>query len=123
MRYPIHIQSVSDLITNSSSEVFICSVDSTNTAALRIEIQEFINTLMEVLGFEGDDYYTGATVTIADSDGEIDGWGYKYKKGDILIESYDDNSIPWSIIAVLEDLQYLPKFEGRITDVERHHLG
>ena len=123
MRYPIHIQSVSDLITNSSSEVFICSVNNTNARALAAEIQGFIDTLMEVLGFEGDDYYSGAEVTIANSDGEIDGWGYKYKKGDILIESRDDNSIPWSIMAVLEDLPYLPKFEKRITDVERHHLG
>ena len=123
MRYPIHIQSVSDLITNSSSEVFICSVNSTDTEALRAEIQEFIDTLMEVLGFEGDDYYSGAEVEIADSDGVVDGWGYEYKKGDILIWSRDDNSIPWSIVNILEDLKYLPKFEKRVTDVERHHLG
>lgn len=78
---------------------------------------------MEVLGFTDDDYYSGAEVEIATSDGVVDGWDYEYKKGDILIWSCDDNSIPWNIINILEDLNYLPKFEKRVTDVERHHLG
>lgn len=123
MKYPIHIQSVSDLITNSSSEVFICQVDTDDTEKLRSEIESLINTLMETLGYEGDDYYTGATVEIADRDGIVEGWDYKYKKGDILIWSRDDNSIPWNIVQILEYLDYLPKFEDKVTDVERHHLG
>lgn len=124
MRFPIHIQSISDLITNSSSEVFICSVDSTNTEALRDEIEELIDTLMKLLGYEDDSYYCGATVEIAESDGVVDGWNdYKYKKGDILIWSNDDNSIPWDIMNILSDLQYNKRFGDRITNVERHHLG
>lgn len=123
MKYPIHIQSVSDLITNSSSEVFICQVDTNDTEKLRSEIESLINTLMETLGYEGDDYYTGATVEIADEDGEVEGFGYKYKKGDILIWSNEENSIPWNIMEILGDLEYLPKFEDKVTDVERHHLG
>lgn len=123
MKYPIHIQSVSDLITNSSSEVFICSVDSVNTKALKSEIESLINTLMEALGYVDDDYYTGAVVEIADKDGIIEGWGYKYKKGDILIWSNEENSIPWNIMEILEDLDCLPKFEDKVADVERHHLG
>ena len=123
MKYPIHIQSVSDLITNSSSEVFICSVDSNNTEALRSEIESLINILMEALGYVNDDYYTGAVVEVADKDGIIEGWNYKYKKGDILIWSRDENSIPWDIMNILEDLNYLPKFEDKVTNVERHHLG
>ena len=123
MKYPIHIQSVSDLITNSSSEVFICQVDTNDTEALKSEIESLISTLMEALGYVNDDYYTGAVVEIADEDGVIEGWDYKYKKGDILIWSRDDNSIPWNIVQILEDLDYLPKFEDKVTDVERHHLG
>lgn len=123
MKYPIHIQSVSDLITNSSSEVFICQVDTNDTEKLRSEIASLINTLMETLGYEGDDYYTGATVEIADEDGEVEGFGYKYKKGDLLIWSNEENSIPWNIMDILRDLNYLPKFEDKVTDVERHHLG
>lgn len=123
MRFPIHIQSISDLITNSSSEVFICSVDCTNTEALRTEIEDLINSLMELLGYEDDNYYCGATVEIADSDGIVDGWDIQYKKGDILIWSKDENSIPWNIMNILCDLEYLKKFENRVTNVERHHLG
>lgn len=123
MKYPIHIQSVSDLITNSSSEVFICQVDTSDTEALKSEIESLINTLMEALGYVNDDYYTGAVVEIADEDGVIEGWDYKYKKGDILIWSREENSIPWNIIDILGDLDCLPKFEDKVTDVERHHLG
>lgn len=123
MKYPIHIQSVSDLITNSSSEVFICQVDTSDTEALKSEIESLIDTLMEALGYVNDDYYTGAVVEIADEDGVIEGWNYKYKKGDILIWSREENSIPWNIIDILGDLDCLPKFEDKVTDVERHHLG
>lgn len=123
MKYLIHIQSVSDLITNSSSEVFICQVDTSDTEALKSEIESLINTLMEALGYVNDDYYTGAVVEIADEDGVIEGWDYKYKKGDILIWSREENSIPWNIIDILGDLDCLPKFEDKVTDVERHHLG
>lgn len=123
MKYPIHIQSVSDLITNSSSEVFICQVNTSDTEALKSEIESLINTLMEALGYVNDDYYTGAVVEIADEDGVIEGWNYKYKKGDILIWSREENSIPWNIIDILGDLDCLPKFEDKVTDVERHHLG
>lgn len=123
MKYPIHIQSVSDLITNSSSEVFICQVDTNDTEALKSEIESLINTLMETLGYINDDCYTGAVVEIADEDGVIEEWDYKYKKGDILIWSRGENSIPWNIIEILGDLEYLPKFEDKVTNVERHHLG
>lgn len=123
MKYPIHIQSVSDLITNSSSEVFICQVDTNDTEAMKSEIESLINTLMEALGYVNDDYYTGAVVEIADEDGVIEGWNYKYKKGDILIWSREENSIPWNIMDILGDLDCLPKFEDKVTDVERHHLG
>lgn len=123
MKYPIHIQSVSDLITNSSSEVFICQVDTNDTEALKSEIESLINTLMEALGYVNDDYYTGAVVEIADEDGEVEDFGYRYKKGDILIWSREENSIPWNIMDILGDLDYFPKFENKVTDVERHHLG
>lgn len=123
MKYPIHIQSVSDLITNSSSEVFICQVDTNDTEALKSEIESLISALMEALGYVNDDYYTGAVVEIADEDGVIEGWDYKYKKGDILIWSREENSIPWNIVDILEDLDCLPKFEDKVTGVERHHLG
>ena len=116
------IQSISDIITNSSSEVFICSCN--NPKKLAKEVQEFINTLMEMLGYPKDDYYySGATVTVAKSDGEINGWGYPYNKGNLLIESNGENSIPWNVIQILEELEYFPVFKGKITNVKRYHLG
>lgn len=122
MKKVIKIQSINDLITNSSSEVFICSTNS-NPEITKDEIQEFIDTLMDILGYDNDGFYSGATVTVAEKDGIIGGWDWTYKKGDILIESKDNNSIPYSIVNILEDLEYIPKFENKITNVERHHLG
>lgn len=78
---------------------------------------------MEALGYVNDDYYTGAVVEVADRDGIVDGWPHKYKKGDILIWSRGENSIPWNIMDILGDLEYFPKFEDKVTNVERHHLG
>lgn len=121
MKYSIYIQSVSDLITNSSSEVFICSIDTKDKEALKSEVESFINDLMETLGYSEHSYYTGATVEIADKDVEDE--DYSYKKGDLIIWSKDDNSIPLDIVQILEDLYILPKFEDTITNVERHHLG
>jgi hypothetical protein len=34
------------------------------------------------------------TIYVADHDYTDDGWGYSYKKGDIIIESQSENSIP-----------------------------
>ena len=115
------IKSISDIITNSSSEVFICSCN--NPKKLAKEVREFIDTLMKTLGYQKDNYYSGATVTVAKSDGEIDGWGYLYNKGDLLIESNGENSIPYHIVEILEDLAWIPAFEDKINHVERHHLG
>lgn len=122
MKRVIKIQSINDLITNSSSEVFICSTES-NPEITRDELQEFIDTLMDILGYDNDDYYIGADITVAEKDGVIGGWDYTYKKGDILVESKNDNSIPWHIMDILEELMYIPKFKNKITNVERHHLG
>ena len=122
MKQTIRVQSVSDIITNSSSEVFICTTNG-NQDELATEVQEFIDTLMKVLGYENDEFYTGATVEVAKEDGKVEDFGYKYNKGDLLIWSKDENSIPWNIVGILEDLDILPKFEDNISDVTRHHLG
>lgn len=123
MKYTIKIQSVSDIITNSSSEVFICST-SGDPNEIANEVRQFLEDLMDLTGYSGDEYYEGADVTVASHDGEIYDWGeVSYKEGDILIESVTDNSIPYGIMMILEDLEYTPRFEGKITSVTRHHLG
>lgn len=121
MKHIINVQSVSDLITNSSSEVFICSV-SGDPDSVCSSLQGFIDELMQLCGYDGYDY-AGAEVYVADSDGKDKWYNYSWKEGDVIIESRGDNSIPFPIMEVLTDLQYIPRFGNEVTDVERHHLG
>lgn len=118
MKYILNIQSISDIITNSSSEVFICSIND-NPDTLVQEIQELLDTLSENLGYDERIAY----VNVVNESGSDKWYDYSWNKGDILIESTSDNSIPYPIMELLEDLKYTPKFEDRIINVERHHLG
>lgn len=118
MKYILNIQSLSDIITNSSSEVFICSTND-NPDTLVQELQELIDNLAESLGYIEKIAY----VEIAYESGYDKWYNYSWNKGDILIESTSDNTIPYAVIELLENLEYYPKFENRITNVERHHLG
>lgn len=121
MKRVINIQSISDLITNSSSEVFICSV-SGDPNSVRDDLQEFLDELMQLLGYDGYDY-AGAEVYVVDSDGRDKWYDYSWKEGNVLIESRGDNSIPSIVMETLLELNYVPRFENKITNVERHHLG
>lgn len=112
------IQSMSDIITNSSSEVFIVSTDNHE------KVINFINDVCEVCGWNTEDLMCFES---ADQDGSLEGWSnIDYKKGDLLIHSADDNSIPYWIMDMIGDLPYLtaPALNGvEITNVERRHLG
>lgn len=110
------IQSMSDIITNSSSEVFIVSTDNHE------KVINFINDVCEVCGWNTEDLMCFES---ADHDGNVDD-RTNYKKGDLLIHSADDNSIPYWIMDMIGDLPYLtaPALNGvEITNVERRHLG
>lgn len=119
MKHKINIQSISDIITNSSSEVFVCSVNG-DPSLISDEIQELIDSLIENLGYDND---YGATVYVADEDYTDEWYNYSWKKGDVIIESLGDNSIPFSVMEILSDLKWTPRFDNIITDVQRHHLG
>lgn len=121
MKFPINIQSISDLITNSSSEVFICSV-SGDPNSVCDSLQEFIDELMRLCGYDGYDY-AGAEVYVADSDGRDKWYDYSWKEGDVIVESREDNSIPYVIMEALKNLPYIPRFENEVTNIKRHHLG
>jgi hypothetical protein len=108
------IQSFSDIITNSSSEVFVIS---TNKHA---EVAEFLNNVCDLFGVDMDEimYYNSATHN------EVVGYNLKCKKGDLVIRSTYDNSIPGTIMNIIEDLDYCPKGEELgIREVNREHLG
>ena len=112
------IQSMSDIITNSSSEVFIVSTDNHE------KIINFINDVCEVCGLNTNDLMCFEST---DRDGSVEDWtDTDYKKGDLLIYSADENTIPYYIMEIIEELPYLnaPALNGAdITKVKRHHLG
>ena len=97
-------QSVSDIITNSSSEVFVVR----NLKSRNQELQELITSVMTAAGLEIDDILSFEVAS-------TDGWNIKYKKGDMLIWSADENSIPYWLMEFIEQLNY--------NHISRYHLG
>ena len=85
----IKIQSMSDIITNSSSEVFIIDAENHDT------LIEFISDVCNIFGWDVNDLMTFESPA---QDGEISGWNIKYKADSLVIWSRGDNSIPYSIM-------------------------
>lgn len=111
------IQSFSDIITNSSSEVFI--IESSDHE----KIKTFLADVCEVFGWDVNDLMTFESV---EEDGEVEGWDSTYKAGNLLIWSTDDNSIPDIIMDIIRELKwdYIPILKDvEIGDVKRRHLG
>lgn len=103
----LRMQSASDIITNSSSEVFIIR----NQKSRNQEIFELITNVARAAGLKINDMLH---YKVASSNGEIDD-GYKYKKGDMLIWSKEDNSIPYWFMEFIEQLD--------CNNITRYHLG
>ena len=111
------IQSFSDIITNSSSEVFV--IESKEHE----KIKTFLADVCEVFGWDVNDLMTFESV---EKDGKVEGWDSIYKAGDLLIWSTDDNSIPSVIMDIISEMQwdYIPALKDvTISDVTREHLG
>ena len=111
------IQSFSDIITNSSSEVFV--IESKDHE----RIKTFLADVCEVFGWDVNDLMTFESV---EEDGEVEGWDSTYKAGNLLIWSTDDNSIPSIIMEIISDMKwdYIPALKDvTISDVTREHLG
>ena len=112
------IQSISDIITNSSSEVFVVSTDK------HAEVAEFIKNICDIFGVNMNEIMEFDSAT---ENGYIKGWDIKYKKGDLIIESTDDNTIPGIIMNIIEELSWsnhLPNLKPlNIKNVNRYHLG
>lgn len=110
------IQSFSDIITNSSSELFIIR----NPKEEGEKITEFLQGVYELLGRDIND---DMEISPADSNdmAQAKECGYTVKKGDLVIWSTSDNSIPWGIMDLIEGLPSL--FNISYGSIERHHLG
>ena len=112
-----NIQSISDIITNSSSEVFI--IDSER----HDKIEDFLTDVCNIFGWRIDDLMSFDS---ANQDGVIDGWGIEYKKDNLLIWSCEENSIPYILMQIIEELPWIsaPTLDGvKVNNVKREHLG
>lgn len=104
MRIIIPIQNISDIITNSSSEIFVCKTDNPEYTInlLREVLSSVYDNLKKANDHAGRNtfsYYGETiddlmTISIASHDFKDSNYNYEYKKGDVIIESTDDNSIP-----------------------------
>lgn len=114
----IKIQSISDIITNSSSEVFI--IDTNKHA----EVSKFIEDICNIFGVNVNDIIEFESAT---KDGGIYGWDAKYKKGNLLVWSKGENSIPFPILDLITNLiwaDHLPAIEKmNIKTIDKIHLG
>lgn len=113
----IKIQSISDIITNSSSEVFVIE---TNKHA---EVAKFIEDVCNIFGVN---MHSIMEFDSATKNCRV-GYDLKCKKGDLVIHSIDDNSIPSVIMNIIEELDWnshLPEIKKlNIKHVDRQHLG
>lgn len=101
------MQSASDIITNSSSEVFIAR----NLKSKNQEIIELIQNVAKAANLDLDEILE---FEIASEDERIDS-RIKCRKGDLLIWSVDDNSIPYWLMEFISSLDY--------DNISRYHLG
>ena len=112
------IQSISDVITNSSSEVFVITTDK------HAEVAKFIEDVCKVFGVDMDDIMEFESSTTNHKDSYT---GVKVSKGDLIIYSNGDNSIPGVIMDIIESLDWnnhLPNIKPlNIKRVYREHLG
>ena len=111
------IKSIIDVITNSSSEVFI--IKRNKSGKIISDPIKMIENLCKALGIKANKIMTWE---VAKKEGLAeDGWpGTKCKKGDLIIRSVEENSIPYPIMEVIECLDM---FDKSIHSVYREHLG
>lgn len=114
------ILSISDVITNSSSEVFIIHSKPEFQDEINKEIPKFLEKLCKVVG---EDLHTIMTFEISDKTEIDEDWLYYKAKNDLLIHSAEENSIPYWLINVISDLISIPKFKDKFSGYYAKDLG
>lgn len=105
----LRTQSISDVITNSSSELFVVH----NQKSKNQEIEELIDKVITAAGLVPSELYK---TWVASNDMTYDFYRHiKIKRGDLVIESVTDNSIPGWVMEFIESLDY--------SNINRYHLG
>ena len=125
----IKIQSIADVITNSSSEIFVIK-DPKDTEMSLDSYRGFLGDLRSyIIAFlklehkeqnytyynEPEDCYE---VSIADHKHYDLFYEYGYDVGDLLIESTEDNSIPWEVMDYIQE-----SAQNHGYSCKRRHLG
>ena len=114
------ILSVSDVITNSSSEVFIVHSKPEFQDSINEEVPELLKKICEAVEEDIEEMLccSVSPVTGVDKD-----WGYYYNEKDLIIESVDDNSIPGWLMDFIQEIPYLSKFRDRFYGYYAEDLG
>jgi len=116
----MRILSISDVITNSSSEVFIIHGKPEFQDELNEEIPELLEALCDSIGLNVDDmmYFEVSNSTYIDED-----WEYPVENNDLIIHSQSDNTIPSWLMEFIEYLYNFPKFQNKFFGYYAEDLG
>lgn len=115
------IISFSDVITNSSSEVFVLHPKpEVNKEDFLHEIEEVLDTLCELTGENREEMYY---ISSADNTEINENWDYYQEEGDIIIESISDNTIPGWMMEFIEYLYCMPRFADKFSGYYAEDLG
>lgn len=132
MKKTLKIQSIVDVITNSSSEIFIIRRRDDNQKDISTE--DLLNNVMDNIVGMTEDYikhykeaYPNSLTDsvndvlyayIADTYESDNSYDYVVSPGDLVVRSADDNSIPYPLMEYIEDIAY-----GFGVNIQRRHLG
>lgn len=114
------IISISDVITNSSSEVFIIHAKPEFQEEINQEVPEFLNQLCELAN---EDINKIMEFDIADETYIDDDWYYYVHKNDLIIYSVSDNTIPYWIMELIQSLETVSKFKDKFGGYYAEDLG
>ena len=114
------ILSISDVITNSSSEVFIIHAKPEFQDEINQEIPEFLKEVCDLFEEDIEDMlYT----EISDETYIDEEWYYYVHKNDLIIHSNSDNTIPQWLMEIIDNLPWTNKFRNKFQGYYAEDLG
>ncbi len=114
------IISISDVITNSSSEVFVIHSKPEFQEEINEEIPEFLKNICEVAELNIDEIME---FDVSDETYIDEGWYYYVNEKDLVIYSVSDNTIPSWLMDLIDSINYLPKFKDKFSGYYAKDLG
>ena len=114
------VLSISDVITNSSSEVFVIHSKPEFQDEINREIPELLTSICELVGLDIDEVME---FDVSDKSEINADWSYHVAKNDLVIYSCGDNSIPYWLMEFIESLYYEPKFRDKFQGFYAEDLG